>query len=102
MYGRNAQYKRESMAIMATITSIEATKSTLDDEASWPAWMSSSSLWLFPPSSRLFLAACCRGTCKCTEATLLALPQLFTDLPICSGDEGCWSNAVHWLQLPAD
>ena len=56
MYGRNAQYKRESMAIMATITNIEATKSALDDEASWPAWMSSSSLWLFPPSSR-----CCPG-----------------------------------------
>ena len=58
VYGGGRQYRRESMAIMATITKIEDSKSALDDEASWPSWMSNASLWLFPPSSRRVRHGC--------------------------------------------
>ena len=75
MYGRNAQYKRESMAIMATITSIEAQKDLLDDKGCWPAWMSDKSLWLFAPAHKcacLALPACLAGLCAACLTAWLA------------------------------
>ena len=48
-YGRHVLYKRDSLAVLSAIDDADGRRSALDDEDSWPGWMSSKALWLFPP-----------------------------------------------------